>query len=370
MEHQISIKGSIDYWANEFSYTQQDTTFRPSAQDSAEARAFGVDPIFIMNERRAQEVTELKAKQQRIALWKLKQLTEKKVDTTCYICPDTEILPFYTLVTNFESATDHYFKDYKELCDFKYFSRLQRKMEPVFIEKIQEQPNSLKSLKIISRPETQKDQANWFFFPLFALIIMLAILKVFYGRYVNNFFQSSFFLFVASKIHRENSLLGKRIIWMLDVVFFISLPIFSVSALEHFNLLSGADKSNLFIALVIFLGLVLFRLFRFIFIRFVAFFTETVSELDEFYFNQLIYPRILGITLVPMVLLFTYSTGMFSEVILYLTLFVTAIILIIRYIRSFQVFIFKGFSIFYFLLYLCALEIAPILVLAKAIFRE
>jgi hypothetical protein len=65
--------------------------------------------------------------------------------------------------------------------------------------------------------------------------------------------------------------------------------------------------------------------------------------------------------------LITYTRGFISTFIIYLSISITIIILIIRIIRILRVFVDRGFSIFYFILYLCALEISPLLIIWKVV---
>jgi hypothetical protein len=353
------------------SVIQPDTLQRPTSQDSAEARNYGVDPIFIMNERKTREIEEYKQKQERIAAWLARQAAKPKADTTCYICPTGKDFNFNQLVIDPVETT----VDFK-LIDNQYFDEnifAEKKGEQVKFNYLNEETTHIfqhKPLREIERPIKSDTPSAWFFVPLFGLFILLAIFKVFYSRFINYFIQSSLYVFVANKIQKENSLLGNRVLLLLDIVYFVSTSVFILKAIDYYNIRNqiGLNIPLLFLSVI---GiLVAFRIYKYIVTMVSGYSSQTITEMRELYFHQLIYPRIFGIILIPLLFVFAFTDEKLSTAVLYFIIAAFFIQLIMKTLRTFRVFINKGFSIFYFLLYLCALEIVPVLVFLKEVFWE
>jgi hypothetical protein len=119
-----------------------------------------------------------------------------------------------------------------------------------------------------------------------------------------------------------------------------------------------------------FIGLLGYRFFRYVSLKTLGFLTKQTTEFSNIYFNQLLYPRVAGVFIVPMLILFNYTNNLFQEIMYYVIITTAFIYIFFRVFRTLQVFLFKGFSIFYLILYLCALEIIPVLIIFKEIFWE
>jgi len=76
---------------------------------------------------------------------------------------------------------------------------------------------------------------------------------------------------------------------------------------------------------------------------------------------------VFGVVAVPFVFIMAYGKGIPQSISFYALASLFIIMLILRFFRSLKVFLNKGFSIFYFILYLCALEIIPVLIVFKEI---
>jgi hypothetical protein len=73
----------------------------------------------------------------------------------------------------------------------------------------------------------------------------------------------------------------------------------------------------------------------------------------------------LGIIILPLLLFVVYTIGVIQEVFFWMVLSVGALVLIMRFLRGVVFSFKKDVSIFYMFLYLCALEISPLLLLYR-----
>lgn len=342
---------------------RQDTIPFQQQPDTVKGATEGIDPLFLMIERKTQEVEAIKEE----VIAQKKKLPPKvvvKQDTTCHICPLSDPLPLFSIVENNQFSENNF--DLSTQYD-KDFLLNQLYKTPVFVE-IKDTLSSTKRISLSSSSKLyDKSNIDWIFFPLVALLFILGVVKIVFPSQLSTTFRSLIYFFLANKINKESSSIFARFNFLLDFIFIVSIPILTVLLVNYYQIW---DYSFISIALATLVGLFLYRLYSFIFLKSIGAVTNNPLKFELIRYNHLIFPRITGIVLVPLLLLFAYSVGTLQTISLYIILLLMSLILILRTIRSFQVFIFNGFSIFYLILYLCALEIIPILVVIKEIYWE
>ncbi len=85
-------------------------------------------------------------------------------------------------------------------------------------------------------------------------------------------------------------------------------------------------------------------------------------------FHNFLYNKIAGIIIVPFILIIAYTRGVFQDIAVITGIVALTAVNIVRIIRGI-IFISKTVVLlFYFILYLCILEILPVLVIIKLIF--
>jgi len=83
---------------------------------------------------------------------------------------------------------------------------------------------------------------------------------------------------------------------------------------------------------------------------------------------QYIYNQWLGLVLLPFICIIPFINKELKEIILYLGIFCISMVVILRFIRGIKILIEKQFSIFYLILYLCALEILPVFLIGRFLY--
>lgn len=201
-----------------------------------------------------------------------------------------------------------------------------------------------------------------FFFLLFALILLSYTVSV-YRKYIGQFFEALLFRYVANKIVREKTVPVQKMSTLLD---FLYILCFALLFNQAFMLLSNSSQPNSIMTLALFTAAVCsFRLLRYLLIKISLLFTGYRLFFHDIYSNTILYSRVLGVMLLPLVFLITYTQITLALPLLYVSLAIFAIVMIARTIRLFLVFVEYDISFFYFILYLCALEIAPFLIVLK-----
>jgi hypothetical protein len=90
------------------------------------------------------------------------------------------------------------------------------------------------------------------------------------------------------------------------------------------------------------------------------------KEIKLYNYYEIQVNRMLGILLFPFLLLIAFSLPLISLIAFYASIALVVTMLVIRYIKGFSIGIsYFGSHIVHFLLYLCALEIAPVLIVIR-----
>lgn len=124
------------------------------------------------------------------------------------------------------------------------------------------------------------------------------------------------------------------------------------------NLLLDASAAVLLVIIAYFLKGMVYKLIDLIF--------HFGGSLDFFRFNSLVIYQLLGIAIFPLIILAVFAKPPVNDWALYAALVMAGIALFMRLLKGFSVLgMLRGFHILYFLLYICALEIAPVLIICK-----
>lgn len=215
--------------------------------------------------------------------------------------------------------------------------------------------------------EKHPANSDWNIIPILMGMFLLASVITIYRKYLGQLFESIVYRFASNKLLNDKNIHFQRLSIMLDVLFIMSFSLIVDQITKRFQLYTPPEKFEYIIFLISCSFLLALRFFRWIVFKLSALFSNHQSFFSELYTSSSLYTRILGVFLLPFVFLITYSTGFITTILLYISVFSIFIMLILRTISMFKVFIVRGFSIFYFILYLCALEIVPLLVILKEV---
>lgn len=152
---------------------------------------------------------------------------------------------------------------------------------------------------------------------------------------------------------------------LVSVIYFTGFSLFALNAIGITSTYSGNDFSDFLLFLSIFGGLVVLLSVKFIVIRFLSYLFKTSDESLRYMTNHYGFFASTGLAILPILLVLLYNP---SEYFVFFGAGIIFILLIVRIVRSFITGLIQPpFSIFYLFLYLCALEIMPLVLLAKTI---
>ena len=195
---------------------------------------------------------------------------------------------------------------------------------------------------------------------------MFTFLRIFYARYFSRLFSAFANSNMANQVVRDENLLIQRASILLNIVFYMvaALFLYFLSSAWHWEL-EGLDYGfsrflffAILVAAIYSLKLIILKACGYIF--------SLDREMAAYIFNIFLVNSILGMALLPLVGLLAFASWIPAAWISVTALVVIAATFVYRLFRG--VLIAMGspsFSPVYLILYLCALEIAPLLVVLR-----
>jgi len=196
-----------------------------------------------------------------------------------------------------------------------------------------------------------KDWATCLFILSFALI---AITKTAFETSFNDFMR----ILVTDKyikVYKDSSNLMSGFTVLLFIVQAISFSFFIQIALDYFGISSKYDWIN-FIRIFVFFGV--FVLSKFLIEKIIATTFNIEEFIEQFNLQKVSYRTFIAIVLLPVNIYLFYNNS--SYLLIYCVIGAILIINLLTYLVSLRIYqnLVIG-NLFYFILYLCALEIAP-----------
>lgn len=208
---------------------------------------------------------------------------------------------------------------------------------------------------------------DWVFIPSLIGLVFLVGIITFYRKYIGLLFESIFFRYSNNKILNERNTSYQKLSFILDILYIISFSLAINQIVKGLQFFSPPENLK-YIVFVAFACLLLaLKLFRILVFKLSSLFSNHKTFLKDLLNSSSLYTRTLGIILVPLAFLMTYSTSTINTISIYATIITIVIVMIMRSISMIRSFILAGISIFYFILYLCALEIVPLLIIIKEV---
>jgi hypothetical protein len=205
---------------------------------------------------------------------------------------------------------------------------------------------------------------TWYFIYLFLLLGFFAWIRMYYSSILTQTVQAAVNFQVANRIFNDNSLLQNQLDRILYLFYFLSMGflLYYVELrveLTPYGLYGGwLFLFNLALLTGVFLGrLLLLNIAGIVFNR--------TRILREYLYNIFIFNKLTGIAILPLIFLLVYTRGVLQELFFWLTLITVCCIFLMRLIRGVVFSYRKEVLIFYLFLYLCALEIAPLVLLYR-----
>ncbi len=203
---------------------------------------------------------------------------------------------------------------------------------------------------------------DWIFFTLLLCLLLIVIINFTNRKRVAFLFKAFIVPRFTNQLTRDGSIQKEFFTYPMLLIYFISFSLFIFKGLMLFFHVSP----NLFNGLIIFGVLVIYYIGKFLLVAILGFVFKTKKETFEYTTNTLIFLVVSGMFLVPLVFLVYYMQTPFSIIFFYITIVIGAIMLLYRTFRGFLIGLnSEHYNLYYLLLYLCTVEILPLLISVK-----
>lgn len=210
-----------------------------------------------------------------------------------------------------------------------------------------------------------RESSDWIFITLLFACSAFVWVKVFYNKIFIQISQAFLNNRITNQIVRDENILVQKASVLLTIIFnlVVSLFLYQISVLydwEHDYVGTGFNRFLIFA-----LGISLIYTVKFLILKIVGHIFLLDKAIAIYIFNIFLINNILGIALLP-VLTFISFSNIYREYGIYLAFILICGAFLYRIVRGCLVGLsYSRFSILYLFLYLCALEIAPLLILYK-----
>jgi hypothetical protein len=213
-----------------------------------------------------------------------------------------------------------------------------------------------------------RDTPDWLFFVLMLIIALLTWLKVFYRKNILQIFEAFFSNVVANQIVRDENILVQRASVLLTITFNLAaaLLLYMLSEIYDWPVPYAGSGFSKFIIFALVISFAYTA--KFIVLKIAGFLFRIDKAIATYIFNIFIINNVLGILLILLVIGIAYLPSTASVYLIPAAAILVCFAYIYRFLRGLVIgFSYNSYSNLYLFLYLCALEIAPLLIIIKLI---
>ena len=219
--------------------------------------------------------------------------------------------------------------------------------------------------KNLTEGQAKGQRPIWVLLVVFILFLILAVLRLIFPVEIRTIVDAYYKERLLLQVSKEDNLATSWPYIFLYLLFSLSLGLFIVLLMSGFsdkNYLTFENflKNSLFVGILFVAKIVIIRFVSFIF-SLEKIVREYVAVLYLVYFNSMFF-------LMPFLLTVVFVPVKYFQLISIIYIILIVILFSYRFLRTaFHLFANFKFSIFYLILYLCSLELAPILILVRAL---
>ncbi|MFW6225016.1 MAG: DUF4271 domain-containing protein [Bacteroidota bacterium] len=221
---------------------------------------------------------------------------------------------------------------------------------------------------IVTEPIEKKETtygSDWILGVLIISLVIFITTRLFYNKYIKNIRKSTYNFNIAERTFRETNIIAKRAWFFLNLVFILNMGLFAYELCIFSDVNLRDIWHPVYWMLLFSLCIFIIYFTKYIACHITGFLFNRQKLFSEYLFNIFLYNKNTGIFLFPVIIAIPYVPEHIKRVLIIIGLVIIVWFLFWRLIRSLQLVINKKVSFFYLILYLCILEILPLLVLYR-----
>ncbi|RLD63871.1 MAG: hypothetical protein DRJ01_02615 [Bacteroidetes bacterium] len=209
-------------------------------------------------------------------------------------------------------------------------------------------------------------QTDWILIVALLSLAFFSWINLIYKKFISSNILATINFSVASKLFSERNIVTNRISFALNIIYIINASLIGYYIFNYFNLqiINYNGLETFFIFFLILSVISVVKLFLF---KFFDFILLSKNKFHEYYYNNFIYNKICSIALFPLIFAIPFTSNYISVILIKISIILPIIVYILKILRGLQISIQIRLSFFYLFLYLCALEIIPLLFIYKIV---
>ena len=209
---------------------------------------------------------------------------------------------------------------------------------------------------------------SWQVIILVIAVLALGMAKSFSSNRYRLGLKALFNYGVAQEITREEQVFFHRSNVLLTIAYTLTVSLF-VYQIKRLMLNENSEPEGFNSFLIIVGGIVIVYLVKYIFSKIILFIFNDTTTASEYIFNVSLYNNLLGALLIPILCVNYFTSFPFQPFLLYAVVPVALLVFLLRLIRLFVIGRSIGVLYVYIFLYICTLEILPLVVLYRIFVR-
>jgi hypothetical protein len=204
------------------------------------------------------------------------------------------------------------------------------------------------------------------FYYIVALVLYLALMRLFFYKYVTTMFTLFFRATLRQQQLREQLLQAPLPALLMNVFFVVSLATYCTFLAIHLNMPFADNFWTTLLYAIILIACIYFM--KFIFLNIVGWIFGISNVTDTYIFIVFLINKMIGIFLLPVIAMLAFPSPRLLPVTLMVSYILVGGMLFYRFIISYRP-VRSEIKVnrFHFFLYLCAFEIAPLLLIYKVL---
>lgn len=208
------------------------------------------------------------------------------------------------------------------------------------------------------------DSNGWYVFVLLLSLSIFAWGKSLYQKYLLQIIYSVYNYQTSIQLFRDKNALFRNLSIILQFLFPINLGLFFYFLIEYYQLKHVSEYPIANIGLYSFFVFVFFRL-KSLFYKFLGVVFKVQDDFNEIQHHMNIFIQTLGVILLPFIISIPFLNESIKSYFLIGLFVIIGVFVLLFFLRGFQIVSRKQVPFFFLILYLCAVEILPIVLLTK-----
>lgn len=221
-----------------------------------------------------------------------------------------------------------------------------------------------------SRPDLNKlrvyEDLDWLVYVMLGIVLLLGIIRLSYLKYFTDLFRAFLNPTLSQRQLKDQLSQSPFPNFLLNSYFVISLALYLYLLMYRQQYVTSHVAWMAIPGLIVLVATVYGV--KYVMLRFCGWLFGSSELADAYIFILYLINKVLGILLVPFLVILAFCSPELAKAFMYISIFFIVLLVAYRYIRSYSVVKqYLSFSRLHFFLYLCAFEVAPVLIITKVL---